>query len=489
MGFEKIARQQAQLQQLRIAILDSLRIRNCFKAPQTQEGLAETVPEVAELDLGRNLFETLDEIAGITSQLPQLRSLSLDGNRIQSVSNIDSQDLRPAFNGIRTLSLNDMLLLPHELRTIVAQFPNLSELSASGNDLGEDLAVEVPETLATVTLEGNNFMSLNDVFCLGCQQGNARNIHTLVLKNNNIREVIRHTNNGLSNALYTWDASGDLICNNKPFAFHPALTTLDLSHNSISDWSLLNALPHLFPGLKHLRISHNPLYSSLKAANRTPLTPADGYMLTIARLPKLQTLNYSTITEKERLNAETYYLSQIAEEVSLAPPEMEGEIKKRHPRWHALCEEYGEPVIVRKMGKGIDPNSLAARLIRCQFYCATPCATDVSEKEFFMELPKSLSIYAVLGIVGKRLGLLPLKLRLFWETGEKDPVKTAGGKVQGVQEWDSDEEETTEDKRVQWVEREVELVAGTRPLGTVVEKAEARLRVEWTVDAVYKAPL
>ena len=85
-GFDKIRKQLADLQELRIVILDGL----CMARPEARlsarttddttwpEGLtdiSETCPKTIELDLSRNLFEEWREIASICEQLPKLRSL------------------------------------------------------------------------------------------------------------------------------------------------------------------------------------------------------------------------------------------------------------------------------------------------------------------------------------------------------------------------------------------------------------------------------
>ena len=200
-------------------------------------------------------------------------------------------------------------------------------------------------------------------------------------------------------------------------------------------------------------------------------------MLTIARLPHLHTLNYSTITDKERLNSETYYLSQISKQLSLLPQEKEKEILASHPRWKHLCEEYGEPKIERLESKdNIDPNSLAARLLECSVFFS-PDNADFPNRQspLVVEIPKACSIYKVHGIIGRRLGIEPLRLRLVLETGEKERVDMATWN--GVEEWDSNEEDA-EEVGEEWKEREEELVAGTRPLGTFVDGAKARIRVE-----------
>lgn len=260
-----------------------------------------------------------------------------------------------------------------------------------------------------------------------------------------------------------------------------SLIEVDLAYNQIKSWEIIDDIPRIYPRLKHLRISHNPLFDNLRAADGKPLTSADGYMLAIARLPNLETLNYSAITDKERLNAESYYLSQIAVELSLSPADRESEIISKHPRYRALCEEYGEPRIERKGDDEVDPNSLAARLVKCSFYCSgiesSTQQLPTREKPYTADLPKSMSVYGVLGVVGKHLNLPPVQLRLVLETGEKDRVGQSASDWQGVQEWDSDEEETDR-LGDEWKDREIELVAGTRPLGTLAEHSEAVIRVE-----------
>ena len=47
---------------------------------------------------------------------------------------------------------------------------------------------------------------------------------------------------------------------------------------------------------------------------------------------------------------------------------------------------------------------------------------------------------------------------------------------QGVQEWDSEDEDDSS-SAAEWANRDIELIPGTRPIGTVIEKPDARIRV------------
>ncbi|KAI5207473.1 hypothetical protein E4T39_01867 [Aureobasidium subglaciale] len=476
-GFEKIARQQAQLQNLRIVVLDDLLVTAYDDTNTTSEDsldrILETCPNITEVDLGRNLFETLDDISDICDRLPNLKYLRLEtllkhgsANRLRDVSGRAAPNTTGSgLAQITSASLDHMLCTRGEaslssaidLENLLRSMPNIKELSASSNQLGSLDDCSLPSTLTSVTLENNKFTSLKNIKHL---KECCPHLQMLGLKNNQIADASTDKHTGAA------------------FKLPETVVDVDLAYNNMSSWGLINNLAAIIPGLKHLRIAHNPLFSSLRSADGKPLTSADGYMLTIARLPQLETLNYSKITDKERLNSESYYLSQIGRELSQAPKEKEKELLSAHPRWKELCEEYGEPKIERKTENEIDPNSLAARLLECTVY--SPAAANVvdlpnEQDPLIVEIPKSCSIYKVHGVIGRRLGVEPYKLRLILETGEKDRVDMATWN--GVEEWDSDEDDA-EDVGEEWKEREEELVPGTRPLGTFVDGQKARIRVE-----------
>jgi hypothetical protein len=84
-GFEKIRKQLAELQDLRIVLVDGLRVAgilsdNCDDAAarrQELEKIQQTCPKIAELDLSRNLLYRWQDVQDICKQLKQLRSLKL----------------------------------------------------------------------------------------------------------------------------------------------------------------------------------------------------------------------------------------------------------------------------------------------------------------------------------------------------------------------------------------------------------------------------
>ena len=453
-GFEKFSRRQAKLQGIRVLVLDRMRIQHRFPDGHNDRGreIRELCAEITDLDLSGNLFESFGEIAGLCRLLPKLRVLTLDGNRFATDEGKDV----PILQTVKSLSLSRTLLQPAEVSRIVSCFPSLETLSLAYDEYSDPIRLELPKTLRTLNLSDNHFTSLSQLGHLGIS---CPNLHTLILKRNRISTI--RTNTGTD--------------------FSLPIQELDLSYNAIDTWTFFVDMPTpAFPELNHLRVTGNPLYKNLTSADDKPLTAEDGYMLTMARLRQLEYLNYARITEKERLNAETYYLGQIAIELSRPSESKVAEVIAHHLRYRELCDEYGEPTIQRKPKVDeLDPNSLAARLVGITFTLAANGFSDANERSWIEEVPKSFNVYSVFGLVGKRLGVMPLDLRLVSETSERDPMARDSG-YSGPEWWDSSDDEAEGEKREGegWVKREVELVAGTRALGTYVDGRDASVRVE-----------
>ena len=113
----------------------------------------------------------------------------------------------------------------------------------------------------------------------------------------------------------------------------------------------------------------------------------------------------------------------------------------------------------------------------------------VAEKR--KEIPRTVSVYRLKGIVGDLFGIRPMGCKLVWETGQWDPVS---GEDEG---WSCSEDDEDEDEEVmlsagierggedgqikendKWVQREIELVDSTRDVGYWIEGRTARVRVE-----------
>lgn len=77
-GFDVIRQKQAQLEQLKIVILDGMQIAFATgELGESESKIREKCPLIAKLDLSRNLFRDLRPLAGICKDIPLLQSLCL----------------------------------------------------------------------------------------------------------------------------------------------------------------------------------------------------------------------------------------------------------------------------------------------------------------------------------------------------------------------------------------------------------------------------
>lgn len=74
-GFDKIRRKLAQVKELKIVLVDGLRVARA--RDDDEPTIEETSPSIVQLDLSRNLLEQLAPVVDICRRLPKLQSLSI----------------------------------------------------------------------------------------------------------------------------------------------------------------------------------------------------------------------------------------------------------------------------------------------------------------------------------------------------------------------------------------------------------------------------
>ncbi|PLB55113.1 tubulin-specific chaperone [Aspergillus steynii IBT 23096] len=475
-GFDKIRKQLAELQELRIVLLDGLCVAGALpgaaeheQVERARKEIQQTCPKITGLDLSRNLLTSWTDVQGICAQLKGLNLLKLNCNRFDHVE----EGLK--FEGISELHLDDTLLAWDEISSLAYQFPSVTTLSACANQIST-LSRSIPNTVTSLALELNDISSLSSIKHLA----SLPNLKHLSLRGNCI------------NAVYDESWAGE------PLQFSPSLTSVDLSRNNINTWSFVDELSKVFPGLQVLRISGNPLYdqpigpSVVTGMPEKPMTVDEAYMLTLSRLASLQVLNYGKINAKDRSNGELYYLSLIGKELSANSETAELEILAKHPRYNELCKVHGEPIITRasdstRAGTSVNPRSVAARLVKMVFHLRSD-NSQTSEIIKAKEVPRSFDAYQLKAIASRLFDLPPYECRLVWETDELDPVSKAN--MEDADGWDSEEEIADGGKGVEgyphpsddtkFVKREVELVDSTKDIGFWFQPdlIEARVRVE-----------
>ncbi|KAF7912912.1 uncharacterized protein EAF01_001933 [Botrytis porri] len=512
-GFDKIAEQQAQVHELKIVLVDGQRINRAHTrlhdasaAPvvaksATDLTVGEACPSIVELDLSRNLFASLDEIENICSQLKNLKTLRLNGNRLEldtsrMLNTIMSGSVEEVFGMIKALEVDSTLVDWNELCILLQRFTSTVSLTASSNSFKRLSSPITSHSLASLTLEYNDFTSLADLEVLT----QLTSLESLLLKGNKIHTTGTMTGPGAVKFL-------------TPLVFNNNLSYIDLSSNKINSWDFVDELVHIFPGMTSLRISKNLIYPETSAES-TMGSLNEEFMLTLARLGNLQKLNFSGITPQDRNNAELFYLSEIGKELGAVDSEQESTVLSRHKRYKELCDLHGAPAVMRREKAEINPAFLEARLIKFTFY--VPANPKIGQKETIIvkEIPKAFSIYRVKGIVGRLLNRRPLSLKLIWETGEWDPV--AG--YEDIDEYEDDNAvdnarealapvglsdlnqkqskgedssmaidkaasqtygQIEESKAGKFMKREVELEDTTKDVGLCVDGMEARVRVEF----------
>ncbi|KAM0804015.1 hypothetical protein BDR22DRAFT_818671 [Usnea florida] len=503
-GFEKIRQQLAELQELRIVVLDGACIA------YVDSDLDKRNLKIVELDLSRNLLESWYDITAICNSLDFLRRLRLDGNTLSRPQDpFKNDETHETYQRLKELSLNN-LAFPKQtaaensgnlswefIVNFTSMFPSLATLSLASNNLTEMRLPLKIQHLTNLDLSSNDFTSLENIRPLTA----LPNLQTLSLR---------------SNPLISLSSPQD-----KSTVF-PKLKHLDLKSTLLPTLSSLNPIPISFPHLTSLLTNDTPLTSYPSAS-----------LHTIARLATLTELNYSHITPPERQNAELYYLNQISKQLAAATDAAEEHnILQDQPRWKDLCTLHGEPTNPIKPPNTEPPGAgtLAARVTAFTFHIThqdlekaqkhaqtiaghsseggtlepnipdTPTTDPLTIYSKTKLIPRTVSTYSLKGIAAALFAIRPLSVKLIYEMEEWDPVgRGEGGDAGGwsVSEDESGEEEEVdgegqkkgrkgegmkkqgrEREREGWVRREVELVGGTREVGFFVEGREASVRIE-----------
>jgi hypothetical protein len=319
----------------------------------------------------------------------------------------------------------------------------------------------------------------------------------------------------------------------------PQLVSLNLSHNLIADYAFIDALPQVFPGLTSLRVSNNPFFSSgtithhatydkipyketltsstastpphlISASPRTS-RPDAPYSLTLARIPTLLSLNHSTITSRDREEAEIYYISIAERELSAALAETPVSSRERHvsgakrqyPRYEELCRKYERESVFNKKQlasketpaqTSYAPGTLGVRLVKTHFYIpqkdeGSRASSSVIPTTFSRLIPRTISVYTLKALLARTFSLPALQFRLIYESPELDPVVAPRGGNDRANwdtwgDWDLDhplkDPDAVEKQGKKWKKREVEILDGTREWAFYIEDGviDATIRIE-----------
>ena len=130
----------------------------------------------------------------------------------------------------------------------------------------------------------------------------------------------------------------------------------------MTSFTIIDQLPKLFPLLTSLRTSNNPFTKATQSHTKDVHDTV--FYLTLARIPNLKTLNYTTITARDREEGEIYYLvsaekAWTSKRPSTASPESQrASFDQEFRRYADLCTKY-------------DRESIFTENVRSRFKVAT----------------------------------------------------------------------------------------------------------------------
>ena len=360
------------------------------------------------------------------------------------------------------LHLDECFLSPGQLSLLLHEssgFPGLEELHLSGNQLTTLLESESHhqpqiKNLKSLVLENNLFENLE---CITEAAKLFPNLESISLQANQISSI------GMT-----------LTKSQQRFQ---QIVALNLSSNKIDSYTFLDELPACFPNLSSLRVTSNPLFAQTTATNY-PRASDKSYYLSLARIPTLKTLNYATITPRDRDEGEIYYLSVAEKEfqalfrIGKDRGSLAKEARKLYPRYETLCEKHSRDSIVQQLLEPRDDKdgqrrhlmetaestypagSLGARLVQATFYIPGKEVSDPPLANAICQLPSSLASTRLMSLLLRHSSfeghLRPLQFKLWYESKELDPVDTTAESTTRSAVYGKDL--TFEQKRAIWQE-------------------------------------
>ncbi|KAJ3571055.1 hypothetical protein NP233_g3995 [Leucocoprinus birnbaumii] len=325
-NLDKIRGKLSKLSSLREVSLDGEGVASA----DPQGMILKTCSNVRGLDLSKSLIHSWDVITAIAQELPSLQRLYLNQNRFQHRPNAGA--FSNCFLSLVELRLNNTLMRWQDILQIINTMPALQELECGHNRFTDasfdpDGRPRSNTPVHTLNLDSNQIGGWLSV-CLAFSDFPF--LGRVILANNQIKSI--------------------------PSPVHQQgllrLKHLSLSFNRLKLWSDIYALAVWAPLLESLTLIGNPIMTD-HSQNARPLV--------IARLASLQMLDGAAISEKERRDAELYYLSYIVNQGFMSDDQRTQE----HPRWQELCLKHGKPDEILSKPT---PDTLKSRLLELRLY-------------------------------------------------------------------------------------------------------------------------
>lgn len=287
----------------KVLTLDSCGI-NCAG---TDGEIASTCPNIEELDLAKNNLSDFQEVMQIISQLHKLEFLNLSENclsqRIYDFGPFVEDHCKDAMSSIKKLVLNNTSV---PLETVYSLLNYLTGV--------QDL-----------------YLSLNGYDTVPVASEKYTNIRNLGINKHSIKQWDEIGKLGFAfpklTALWMSDCPLENIVPSEITQQFPSLKSLSLNDTQLNSWEDIDALKE-FPALTDVSLMGIPLLSEYSDPVRRQLL--------IARLPKIQKLNKTDVTEDEREDAERFFIRHHMDDDN--PPSRYLELVQTHGMLNRLAD-------------------------------------------------------------------------------------------------------------------------------------------------------
>ncbi|RLN88256.1 hypothetical protein BBJ28_00014842 [Nothophytophthora sp. Chile5] len=355
-------------------------------------GLKTLAPNLTELDLSRNLFQSWGEIRAVLRELPMLETLILSGNRFQMSGEEEAHESHDVFPNVKVLVLNQTLLSWTQACELVTRhFPRLEELHLADNEY-DDSQLTVVDASA-VAGDASNWLETLTVLDLSLNYLSSwsRVLETVGVMLTDLQQLFV---NGNRIATLVTGATG-------PVTVFQQLKALSLTENRVDSWTSIDAL-NAFPQLDTLRLSKNPLTAQMSLG--------EARMLVVARTDHVAVFNASPVHAKERKEAEQLYLKRILHELAVVGPgkDERERVLAAHPRFPRLHELYPE-ISIDGGGSGGGhgsnggPRKLASSLIKVTIVPMSMLAT--SFEPLMKKIPEQMKVSQLKLLIEAKFGV------------------------------------------------------------------------------------
>ncbi|KAH7343296.1 hypothetical protein B0J17DRAFT_641814 [Rhizoctonia solani] len=355
---------------------------------------------VQYLNLSWTLLGNWEAIADIIRCVPNLVTLELNYNRIRFDGPLDTSN----FPKLTHLHLNSTMINWAEACEVLIYLPGLQELQLGYNQL-EHLrpssrisALEALPNLTTLNLDSN---SLGNWVSSMSSCSSVPQLRSLIIPSNGITAIPRRA---------------DTSTIKEPTL---ALHYLAIADNPISNWSDVDSLVTWFPELRELVISLEPLASGIP--------PGATRNFVIARLPLLAKLNGTEVTERERVDAELFYLSWIGRNAQSS----ETDTETLNPRWKELANKYNTSTqIPKSVVENLGSHMITVNVVKIQGPIVKQQPIHTQNTETTLRILPTMTV-KVFGMKLKKVMKLSSQVdpKALWilstsESGETVPLRT-----------------------------------------------------------------